>query len=90
MPRSCKPRPTALLPIALAALATACSSASPLSRPVAGPQIPPLPASARQPAAASICSPTCSDALTRERESWQQLLTPPAPPARPASGPTNR
>lgn len=88
MPPTFKLRPTAPLLIALAALATSCAVVSPLSRPVAGPEIPPLPASARQPGKPSICSPTCSDALTRERESWLPTPTPPAPQEKPASAPT--
>jgi len=42
---------------------------------VAAPQRPPLPASARQTQPPpSICLPSCSDALMKERESWRQLL----------------
>lgn len=87
MPPTSKPRPTVPLLIALAALVTSCASGSPLSKPVAGPEIPPLPASARQPGKPSICLPTCSDAARRELESWLPTPIPPAPPAKPASAP---
>lgn len=48
-------------------------------------QRPPLSAEARQPPTPSICSPTCSAGLTRERENWRESLMNAAPPARPAS-----
>lgn len=43
----------------------------------APPAIPQLPNEARQPPAPQWCSPTCSCGLTRERESWQGLMTQP-------------
>lgn len=58
--------------------------------PPAGPVVPPLPAQARQPAPLPWCLPTCSKALTAERESWRRQLTLPESPASPASGPTRR
>lgn len=78
--------PTLLL---LALLVTGCASSS---TPTSGPPalIPPLPAAARQPAMPSVCSPTCSAALTRERESWRQLLTLPEVLGSSASAPTTR
>lgn len=85
-----RPKRTALLLTALAALVMGCSSVSPLSRPPPEPEIPPLPEAARQPSRPPICSPTCSDGLTRERESWQPSLTKPAPPEKPASAATTR
>lgn len=54
-------------------LLTACASKSPRSSPA--PAVPPLRPEARQRATPSICSPTCSAALTRERVSWQESLT---------------
>ncbi|KVN36836.1 hypothetical protein WJ63_35180 [Burkholderia pyrrocinia] len=63
----------ALMPLLLLLLLTACASKSPYSSSV--PAIPPLPPEARQPATPSICLPTCSAGLTRERESWQESLT---------------
>jgi len=74
--RSNKPK-LMLLPLLLGL--TACSSkppALPLD-PVAPPAIPALPLEARQPMPQPYCLPTCSSALMRERESWQQLLTAP-------------
>ena len=56
--------------------------------PVRGVQLPPLPATARQATTPSVCSPTCSDALTKERESWRQSLTKAASVGSPASAPT--
>lgn len=75
---------------ALALLLTACAATLPPSRQAPPPAIPPLPANARQPMPPPVCSPTCSDGLRIELSSWQALPTPPAPPARPASGPTTR
>lgn len=46
------------------------------------PMLAPLPDSARQTPAPSICSPSCSGALTSERESWRK----PAAGALPVSG----
>lgn len=76
----------------LAALATACSSVSPpLSpQPVPAPRIPALSPLSRQPAIPSECLPTCSAALTSERESWLNTPMPPASPARAASVTTTR
>ena len=42
----------------------------------AAPAIPALPSEARQPPTPQWCSPTCSSGLTKERESWQRLMTP--------------
>lgn len=61
-------------------LASACSTSWPptSSASVAPPQIPTLPANARQiQPTPSICLPSCSDALTQERESWRLLLMKP-------------
>ena len=76
----------------LAALATACSSVSPpLSpQPVPPPRIPALSPLSRQPAIPSECLPTCSAALTSERESWLNTPTPPALPGQGASGTMTR
>ena len=85
------PLPLLLLAlIALLLLASGCAASLPTTLPptVSGPQLPPLPTSARQTAQPSICLPNCSDALTSERESWRQSLTLPAPVATPASAPT--
>lgn len=73
---------------ALALLLTACETQPPVPPQVLQP--PPLPAIARQPSPPPECTPTCSAALSSELESWQSMLTPPAPPERPASGPTTR
>ncbi|UZV40214.1 hypothetical protein Acica_09 [Acidovorax phage Acica] len=71
-------------------LATGCAATSPptSSPTVKPPKIEPLPEAARQTAAPSICSPTCSAALTTERENWRQLLTTPVPAAGDASAST--
>ena len=64
-----------LLPLAL--LLGACSGPSTISpsvssvRPAA---IPALPPQAKQQPARPWCLPTCSSALTSERETWQQML----------------
>jgi hypothetical protein len=58
------------------------------SEPVKPAQAPKLAPEARQPKTPPECSPTCLDALTRERESWQKSLTKAGLPARPASAPT--
>ncbi len=69
----------ALMLLLLLLLLTACASKSPrLSQ---APAIQLLRPEARQPATPSICSPTCSAALTRERASWQESLTSAASPA---------
>lgn len=76
-----------LAPLAL--LLAGCASALP-SSPSVEPAIPPLPAEARQPAIPSKCLPTCSSALTVERESWLNMLTQPGSQDKHASGPTTR
>ena len=83
---------TALLPLLLLA---ACASGSQLSPVPQAPvlvskqiQIPALPESAQPPTPPPECLPTCSQALTQERERWLILLTAPTPPALPASAPT--
>ena len=73
----------ALTPLPLLLLLTACASRSPSSS--KAPDIPPLRPETRQPATPSICLPTCSAGLTRERESWQKSLTNAASPASSAS-----
>ena len=88
-PRKSKPysatRRALALPLLL--LLTACAAPpQPLpSAPVRSVQIPPLPAYARQPTP-SVCLPSCLDALTIERLSWQKLLTPPESPGGLANG----
>ena len=71
-------------------LATGCSASLPNTSPgtVPPPKLAPLPANARQTPPHSICLPNCSDALTKERESWRTSLTTPEPGALPVSGPT--
>jgi hypothetical protein len=60
-------------------LATGCATKQEnwLPAQVAPPAIPALPSEAKQPPAPQWCSPTCSSALTKERENWQKLMTPP-------------
>lgn len=78
----------ALMPLLLLLLLTACADRSPRSSLVFA--IPPLRPEARQPATPSICSPTCSAGLMRERESWQRSLTSEASPASSANAATTR
>lgn len=79
-----------VLVIALVLLLSGCKT-QPVtlpSAPVRSVQAQPLPDWARQPATPSECLPTCLDALTRERKSWQSLLTGGTSPAAPASANT--
>ncbi len=79
-------RPRSQMLLLLVLPLAACSSASTSSsQPLA---IPPLPPEARQPAAPSICLPTCSAALTSARATWQSTLTVPASPASSVSATT--
>lgn len=85
--------PSLLTVIVLALLSTACATSSPPSSNAIAltarqAQIPPLPDTSRQPVMPSVCSPTCSAALTSERESWQTRLTALMPQDSPASGTT--
>lgn len=84
MPQTFNPRATALPLLLLPVLLAGCANVSPLFKPQPSLQIPPLPSAARQPSKPEMCSPTCSDALTKERESWLRMLTPPEQPAKPA------
>lgn len=92
MPPKSRSLRLALMLLPPIALAAACSSVSPPLPPavVRPALIPPLPVQARQPALPEFCSPTCSAALTRERDSLLPSATPAAPPARPASAATTR
>ncbi|CAA2107604.1 hypothetical protein VVAX_04316 [Variovorax paradoxus] len=85
------PLPVLML-IALGMLLASCSSNSP---PIAPPSVqpaqrPPLPPEGRQPPTPSICLPTCSAALTLERERWRESLMNAGPPAPSASGTPTR
>jgi hypothetical protein len=44
---------------------------------IEAPALPALPTEARQPPAPPWCSPNCSSALMRERETWRRLMTAP-------------
>lgn len=79
-----------VLAVLLTVLLPGCSTPPmPLQpKPVEGVRPQPLPTYARQPETPSECLPTCSDALTVERESWRTLLTDAALPAGPASAST--
>lgn len=70
------PLPRLLTLAALTLLLASCAiSSPPLSpEPVQPPQIPVLPAEARQPAPTSLCSPSCSAKLMQLRETWRQRL----------------
>lgn len=81
-PQRMPSRPERLL-ATLMLLLTGCASELPSwSPPVTAPAIPPLPQLARQPPIPSACLPTCSAALTVERESWLSTPIPPALPDR--------
>lgn len=88
MPRH-KPWRLELTLMLLALLSSGCGHGSPLSKPVPGPQIPPLPVAARQPAMPPTCLPTCSANASAEFDRWLSTPTPPASPVKPASAPTN-
>lgn len=65
-----------------------CSAQPPRLPPAVQPAVPPLPAVARQPKPPPVCSPTCSEGLRIELQSWPIWQTEPAQPARPAKRPT--
>jgi len=68
-----------LMLLSLTLLVSGCASKQEnwLPDQTAPPAIPSLPSEARQPPAPPWCSPTCSSGLTKERESWQGLMTQP-------------
>ena len=78
-----------LMLLLLALLLPACASSLPTTASVPA-AVPPLPGEARQPKTPSFCFPTCSQWLTRERESWQSSLTAPTSQGAPAKLPTIR
>lgn len=69
-----------LLPLLLAA----CASAPNNSPPSVAPLVPPLPLEARQPALPAWCSPTCSAGWRRMVETLLQPQTQPTVPVSPA------
>lgn len=77
-----------LTPLLLSMLLASCKASLPPIAPpsVQPPQRPPLPQEGRQPPIPSICSPTCSAGLTRERENWRASLMNEAQRAQSASG----
>lgn len=90
MPRTSRPPIwRAALPLLLMLL-SACGHDSPLRRPPAVPEVPPLPQAARQPERPPICKPTCTEGLTRLRMELLDSLTVPPSPEKPASAPTAR
>ena len=84
-----KSLPSRWWPIALllTLFLSACGHPPVSAPPVESARVPPLPAVARQPSLPTFCYPSCLRSLTVERESWLNMLTPPAPPDSPASGP---
>lgn len=74
-----------LAPLSLLLSSCACEPSG-LPRPPAPPAIPPLPAEARQPETPSMCLPTCSAGLTRERGIWLSMPIAPALPVKHANG----
>lgn len=93
-PKRRKPFISIWAALAIVLLWSLAGCKTPPERPLSGParsvQLPPLPTYARQPATPSACLPTCLDGLTRERTSWQTLLTGDTLPAAPASASTTR
>lgn len=77
-------RPRLMLPV-LGMLLVSCANGPKPSQPsaplpvISRPQIPPLPAEAKQPPTPELCSPTCSAGLRKRLESWLQLPTPGGP-----------
>ncbi|VFR81339.1 hypothetical protein RAN3_2560 [plant metagenome] len=70
------------MPLLLAVLVLSVTGCSPVQTrwlPTPEAAIPPLPAGARQGPSPSICSPTCSDALSNDLSSWLPSPTAPAP-----------
>lgn len=88
-PRNARPKPllTAML---LPLLLLGCGHASPLLKPTAGAQIPPLPVQARQPASPPECLPTCSANARSEFERWLTTLTGQPEQDKPAKPATTR
>ncbi|SCB10369.1 hypothetical protein GA0116996_101668 [Cupriavidus alkaliphilus] len=78
-----------LAPLALLLSSCACELPS-LPQLPAPPAIPALPAEARQPETPSMCLPTCSAGLTRERGIWLSMPIAPGSPALPVSEATMR
>lgn len=78
-------RRRACAPMLLLLLLSGCAASSPPSRPVPPPQIPPLPAQARQ-----QDWPTHSQAARAHMEQWLQLLTDQSSPGAPARPPMTR
>lgn len=77
--------PAVLLLIVPALMAGCATNPEPMPPlPVRNVQIPPLPQTSRQPPTPLICLPDCLTALMKERESWLQSLTMPAPEGLPA------
>jgi hypothetical protein len=73
MPRN-RLLPRLLMLILPVLLLTSCAAKSPSYNVV--PEIPPLPAEAKQPVTPSVCLPSCSANLTTARERWLGTLTP--------------
>ena len=73
-----RPLPRLLMLLALAMSATGCVPAQTRWLAPQSPEIPPLPKEARQEALPSICSPTCSAALSIELKRLRALQTVPA------------
>ncbi len=83
-----KPLSLKLMLLVLPLLLQACVASLPATPPlfVKPPAIPALPKEARQPQIPSVCLPTCSAALTKDRASWQAMLTVPELPVPLVSG----
>lgn len=64
---------------ALALSLVGCAPVRPSWLPTPAAEIPPLPAEARQGPVPSICSPTCSGALSNDLSNWLPSPTLPAP-----------
>ncbi|MNT39512.1 hypothetical protein D3C72_1757640 [compost metagenome] len=79
MPKN-KPLPRLLMLLALVMSVTACAPTQTRWLAPQPAEIPPLPSEARQGPLPSICSPTCSAALSIELKGLRSLQTVPASP----------
>ena len=79
MPRN-KPLPRLLMLLSLVMSATGCAPTQTRWLAPQQAEIPPLPSEARQEPQPSICSPTCSAALSIELKRLRALQTAPASP----------
>lgn len=77
-----KPEPMRALLLLPALMLVACATQPPPTRQAPPPLVPPLAEIARQPKPSPVCSPTCSEGLRIELQSWPIWQTIPEQPAR--------